>query len=219
MLGVRPTMPLAVSIAVSLVMAAAPSPLAAQVAPGSVRNGQPLDVGYFIATGLTADGVRAADQELATWAIRAWARTIGTGVRLVPADEESALVRVYWAGPSGGQYGEMRPLSVSGRAGAAVYIRPDITALGADISERAGRDALLRDTIVYLTCVHELGHAFGLRHTSEFVDIMYSFQFGGDISHYFERYRRQLSTRADIARRSGLSDADVRAVRERFAAR
>ena len=37
-------------------------------------------------------------------------------------------------------------------------------------------DALLRETIVYLTCLHESGHAFGLPHTRNFADIMYSFQ-------------------------------------------
>ena len=67
---------------------------------------------------------------------------------------------------------------------------------------------LLRDAIVYLTCLHETGHALGLAHTAAFDDIMYSFQFGGDIAEYFGRYRRQLSARADIHKHAGMSDAD-----------
>jgi predicted Zn-dependent protease len=71
----------------------------------------------------------------------------------------------------------------------------------------------MRDAIVYLTCVHETGHALGLRHTAEFADIMYSFQYGGDIPAYFERYRRLLGKRDDIALHSGVSDADRAALR------
>jgi hypothetical protein len=37
---------------------------------------------------------------------------------------------------------------------------------------------------------------------------MYSFQYGGDISEYFGRYRRKLSAREDIRKNSGLSEAD-----------
>jgi hypothetical protein len=69
-------------------------------------------------------------------------------------------------------------------------------------------DKLLRDTIVYLTCLHESGHALGLPHTREFPDIMYSFQYGGDIPEYFGRYRRKLATREDISNNSGISPAD-----------
>jgi hypothetical protein len=66
----------------------------------------------------------------------------------------------------------------------------------------------MRDAIVYLTCLHESGHALGLAHTRSFADIMYSFQYGGDITAYFQRYRVLLKTRADIPAHSGISDAD-----------
>ena len=118
-------------------------------------------------------------------------------------------MRLYWVPAAGGQYGEMRPLDVQGRRGAAVYIRPDTTALGPDIATRARLDALFRDTIVYLTCVHELGHALGLAHTANFDDIMYFFGFGGDIGEFFDRYRRRLSSRGDFGSVSGLSDGDL----------
>ena len=61
---------------------------------------------------------------------------------------------------------------------------------------------------MYLTCLHESGHALGLEHTRSFADIMYSFQYGGDIPEYFGRYRRKLQTREDIRKNPGLSAAD-----------
>jgi hypothetical protein len=103
----------------------------------------------------------------------------------------------------------MRPLDVQGRRGAAVYIRPDTTALGPDIAAQARLDALFRDPVVYLTCVHELGHALGLAHTADFEDVMYFFGFGGDIGEFFGRFRRQLKARDDIRSASGLSEGDL----------
>jgi hypothetical protein len=41
---------------------------------------------------------------------------------------------------------------------------------------------------------------------------MYSFQYGGDIDAYFDRYRRLLKQRSDIAQHSGLSDGDRKAL-------
>jgi hypothetical protein len=102
----------------------------------------------------------------------------------------------------------MRALEVDGRRGAAVFIRPDTSALGDDIARRASLDALFRDTIVYLTCLHELGHALGLAHTDDFADVMYFFGFGGDIPEFFDRYRRELRSRNDIRAVSGLSAGD-----------
>jgi hypothetical protein len=102
-------------------------------------------------------------------------------------------------------YGETHPVTVDGRQGAEIYILPEGSA-------PPSADPLLRDAIVYLTFVHETGHALGLDHTANFEDIMYGFQFGGDIPAYFGRYRRLLQRRSDIARHSGLSDGDRKAL-------
>ena len=174
----------------------------------------PLDndgtVSYFIAVPSEDAHARPGDAELAAWAIESWERAAGGALKFVRAPAEAdALVRLYWVPAAAGQYGEMRPLDVQGRRGAAVYIRPDTAALGPDVAAQARLDALFRDTVVYLTCVHELGHALGLTHTAEFDDIMYFFGFGGDIGEFFGRYRRKLTARADIRAASGLSEGDL----------
>jgi len=176
---------------------------------------QPLPTGrvtYFIAQGEAGSEFRKTDTELATWALRAWENAVGGVLRFELAAEDDALVRVHWVAPNFGMYGEMRPLLVRGRRGAAVYIRPDTNALGDEIARMAKADPLLRETIVYLTCVHELGHALGLEHTAAYADIMYFFGFGGDIPGFFTRYRKQLMSRADIARFPGISGDDVKRV-------
>jgi hypothetical protein len=167
-------------------------------------------VTYFIAAPPTGVEISPGDIELAVWALESWQRAARGALTFVrTTDEQQALVRVHWAPAAGGQYGEMRPLEVDGRRGAAVYIRPDTAALGEEIAQRARMDALFRDTIVYLTCLHELGHALGLSHTADFEDVMYFFGFGGDIPEFFDRYRRTLRERPDIRRSSGLSASDL----------
>src|ERR1700686_1658264 len=100
-------------------------------------------------------GYRSSDSALALWALQAWQRSAGKGLQIKAANESSALIRLYWAAPGDGEYGETQPLIVGGRHGAAVFIRPDMESLGSDIARRAGIDMLLRDSIVYLTCLHE----------------------------------------------------------------
>jgi len=153
-------------------------------------------------------GCHAGDPELAQWALEAWqAATSGKLTFAKAADLEHAEIRVYWANGNQGLYGEARPIMVNGVRGAAVYVLPP-----ADNPQ----DVLLRETIVYLTCLHETGHALGLQHTAAFADIMYSFQYGGDIPEYFGRYRRLLSVRADIRKHPGMSADDRRRITQLY---
>jgi hypothetical protein len=148
----------------------------------------------------------AGDPELARWALEAWQSASGGGLKLEASSSmEKAHIRIVWASGTSGLYGEARPIEVDGVRGAEVYVLPEQSNSG---------DALLRDAILYLTCVHETGHALGLRHTVVFADIMYSFQFGGDIEEYFGRYRRLLTERADIRKHAGISDADREQLRK-----
>jgi len=170
-----------------------------------------VPIGYFIADGAADSGYREGDGALARAALEAWAGLANPPLRLVPASESEAIVRVYWVGAGGGLYGEMRARSVGGRPAADVFVHPDTEALGLDIATIAREDPLYRDAVVYLTCVHELGHAFGLPHTAAFADIMYSFQYGGDIVAYFMRYREKLVTAADVRVASPFSAGDAAA--------
>ena len=175
-------------------------------------------VAYFIAPPAPGSAYRDGDADLAVWALHAWERAAGGALTFVRVDRaEDALVRVYWAPPGAGQYGEMVPLDVHRKRGAAVFVRPETNAFGPEIASRAAADSLFRDTIVYLTCVHELGHALGLRHTDRFEDIMYFFGFGGDIPEFFGRYRRQLHERGDIANAAGISTGDLVQLRSLYA--
>lgn len=139
------------------------------------------------------------DPQLARWAFTAWENASKGRLHFAETkDRSAAQIQLVWATPASGLYGET--------VGNVVNIR---------IAAEGVKDPLLRDTIVYLTCLHESGHALGLAHTANFDDIMYTFQYGGDIQEYFARYRRRLTTRADIRKNSGLSAAD----RARIAAR
>ena len=179
------------------------SPVAGQDEPGAGDA-----IPYFIDDGAGIPGYQPTDDELARAAFEAWARESGGRLRFAEADPGDALIHVVWIDPGSGVYGEMRTVLVDGRPRALLYVTPGVDGQGPAIARLAARDPLLRDTIVYLTCVHELGHAIGLPHTADFEDIMYSFAYGGDIVRYFTRYRERLADRADIANHSGLSAGD-----------
>jgi len=156
----------------------------------------------------TESGCKTSDPELAQWALDAW-QTASDGKLALErtTDREKAHIRIYWANGRDGLYGETRPILVDGVRGAEVYVL-------APTANSSGGDALLRETVLYLTCLHESGHALGLEHTAAFADIMYNFQYGGDIPEYFARYRRQLKERVDIRKHSGISPDDRRHLHE-----
>ena len=143
-----------------------------------------------------------ADADLAVWAIESWERVSAGKLKLERVDDpEKATLQVVHVQGGGGQYGEAVPIMINGRRGVRLYIRS---------ASFGGEDKLLRETIVYLTVLHEAGHAFGLQHTRNFEDIMYSFQYGGDLEEYFQRYRRKLTRREDIRKHSGIAPGDLR---------
>ena len=122
------------------------------------------------------------------------------------SSRDSAAVHVRFA-QADGLYGEAAP-RIDGRTG---YIGSAEVLIGADV----GGDALQQRIVIYLTALHELGHALGLPHTNAFDDIMYSFRRPDDGPRYFGAYRRRLRSRDDIGteRATGLSSADVAALR------
>jgi hypothetical protein len=154
---------------------------------------------------------QAKDEELAEWALDNWARASSGNLQFVRSPLSKARIRLYWATSGNrGLYGEARAITVDGKPGAEVDIRPNLHALGHKVEGVGSKDELFRHSVVYLTCLHETGHALGLPHTRAFTDIMYSFEYGGNILEYFGRYRRKLSSREDIREISALSPEDER---------
>ena len=189
--------------------------LAAFLAVGVSRAAAPDTWTYWIQPctpeAARATNCEAGDGQLAVWALEAWERASDGRIAMKPAkDKEESRLRVFCAGGNLHLYGETRPIDVNGHRGAELYILPDLAALGDQIAKAGSGDKLYRDTIVYLTCLHESGHALGLPHNQDFEDIMYSFQYGGDIVEYFARYRRKLKVREDIRRNSGLNAGDAK---------
>jgi hypothetical protein len=119
---------------------------------------------------------------------------------------ESASIRVHFF-TRDWRYGmtEARPDSRTGLLTSAEVI----------VAGDADGDALDQQIVIYLTALHELGHALGLSHTADITHIMYLFREPGDGERFFGTYRRRLRSADDIGsdRATGLSPDDVRNLR------
>ncbi|MEO7599741.1 MAG: hypothetical protein ABIV50_12460 [Opitutus sp.] len=153
---------------------------------------------------------------LADWAMQAWAEGSSGLLRIQKVDTaDEAEIRFRWVNPQRrGLYGQSYTTNRDGKRISEVVINPSIESLGPDMSGAVAKDPLYGEVVLFLTCVHEAGHALGPAHTREFADIMYSFEFGGDFVAYFQRYRIKLKSRADIQRFTPLASGDIRQIKD-----
>ena len=147
------------------------------------------------------NGEALVEKAMKTWTVAADGR-----FTLVKAWESTAPIRLHFMSADY-RYGVTAP-RVNPESG---FIVKAEVAVAAD----AGRDRLERQIIVYLTALHELGHALGMEHTSDISTIMYLFREPGDSELFFGGYRRKLKSADDIGSPSatGLSPSDVATLR------
>jgi len=149
--------------------------------------------------------------ELVAKAMSAWTEAASGRVvlrRTLPGGRRDIRVRFV---QSDTNFGETAP-RVDRRTGQIVSA--DV-AINRDV---AASDELTERIAVYLTALHELGHALGLPHTDDFRTIMYRFRRPDDGERYFAAYRSRLRSADDIGTpaATGLSPDDVRALRELY---
>jgi hypothetical protein len=140
-------------------------------------------------------------------ALKTWTDAADGRVTLQKAaTSDAAKLRIRFIS-SDTNFGETLP-RIDRRTGAIVEAE---VAINAD----APGDALTQRIVIYLTALHELGHALGLPHNDDFGSIMYRFRAPDDGERYFGNYRQRLHSIQDIgaAPATGLSADDVQALR------
>jgi Matrixin len=149
-----------------------------------------------------ASGVTLVQRAMKVWT----AAAAGRVVLETASRRDDAEVRVRFLSGDG-IYGETRP-QVDVRTG--LIVDADVI-----INKDAPDDPLLQHIVVYLTALHELGHALGLEHTDDFATIMYRFRRPDDGARYFGAYRRSVRSIDEVGSVSatGLAAADVAALR------
>jgi hypothetical protein len=162
--------------------------------------------GTAIRVWIDPDAMPPSGEALVEKAMKTWTTAAEGRFTLVKAWESTAPVRLHFMAADY-RYGVTAP-RVNRETGllvkAEVYVAAD-----------AGRDPLERQIIVYLTALHELGHALGMEHTNDITSIMYLFRQPDDGDKFFGSYRRRLKAPDDIGSPSatGLSADDVATLR------
>jgi Matrixin len=166
--------------------------------------------GHLIRVWIEPDMAPAEAEPLVERAMSTWTSAADGRFKLERATgRDTATMRVRFVRGSG-LYGESRP-QADDRTGeifrADVFITADVMG-----------DPLDRRIVLYLTALHEIGHALGLPHNNDFGSIMYAFRLPGDGERYFGAYRNRLRSPEDIGRSAatGLSDADVETLRRLY---
>jgi len=162
--------------------------------------------GAAIRVWIDPDATPPNGEALVEKAMKTWTTAADGRFTLVKAWESTAPVRLHFMAADY-RYGVTAP-RVNRDTGllvkAEVYVAAD-----------AGRDLLERQIIVYLTALHELGHALGMDHTNDITSIMYLFRQPDDGNTFFGAYRRRLKSADDIGSTAapGLSADDVATLR------
>jgi hypothetical protein len=149
--------------------------------------------------------------DLVERAMKTWSAASGGRLTLVRASgRDDAAIRVFFV-QSDTNYGEAAP-RVDPKTG--LIGRADV-AINAAVPD----DPMHARIIIYLTALHELGHALGLAHSDTFSAIMYRFRRPDDGPRYFGAYRSKVRSLDDIGstRATGLDDEDVTALRNLYA--
>ena len=158
--------------------------------------------GAAIRVWIDPDAMPPNGEALVEKAMKTWTTAADGRFTLVKAWESTAPVRLHFMAADY-RYGVTAP-RLNRETGqlvkAEVYVAAD-----------AGRDPLERQIIVYLTALHELGHALGMEHTNDITSIMYLFRQPDDGNTFFGSYRRRLKSADDIGApmATGLSADDV----------
>jgi matrixin len=143
-------------------------------------------------------------------ALHVWTKAAAGRVTLEPIPRRDAAEIYVRFARGDGIYGETVP-RVNRRTGL-------IEVADVVINSETPDDPLLARIVVYLTALHELGHALGLEHTDDFGTIMYRFRRPDDGERYFGAYRRKLRTIEDVgsALATGLAPADMTALHDLY---